>query len=180
MTSVWSGAPELPSLIRITCCLYISGAPDTRVPKEFGIFTESSMMTNLQSIAQENRCLLLDPPGTDPVQYVSNHPWIERLPKRYRVDVSYPETRLTNFRLIGIIQPSISSHRNEVQAHLKSTLLWRVMVSDLTSYVNSIRRPTTTCFYPSITYDPTLGYDPTPGMPLDHVYPLRITLERFI
>jgi len=84
---VFSGAPELPSLIPIPCCLSISGTPDTRVTKEFEIFTEPSMLNNLQSIVQENRSQLLDPPETDPVQYTLNHPGIDRQSKRYRVDV---------------------------------------------------------------------------------------------
>jgi hypothetical protein len=61
----------------------MSGAPDTRVMKEFELFTESSMLNNLQSIAQENRSQLLDPPETDPVHYISNHPWIDSQSKRY-------------------------------------------------------------------------------------------------
>jgi hypothetical protein len=88
MRCVFSGAPELPSLIPIPSCLSTSGAPETRVMKEFGIFTESSMLNTLQSIAQEIRSQLLDSPETDPVQYISNHPGIDRLSKRYRVDVS--------------------------------------------------------------------------------------------
>jgi hypothetical protein len=63
--------------------LSISGAPDTRVMKEFGIYPESSMLHNFQSIAQENRFQLLDPPETDPVQYISNNPGINKLSKRY-------------------------------------------------------------------------------------------------
>jgi len=138
------------------------------------------MLDNLQSIAQETRCQLLDPPETDPVQYISNHPWIERLFKRYRVDVSHPETQLVYFRLTRRIQPSISSLRNEVQEHLKSTLLSRLMVSDLTLATYSIHRPILTSRYSWFMYDPTPRYDPTAGTPLNHVYPLRITLERFI
>jgi len=80
---VFSGAPEPPSLIPIPCYLSISGTPDTRVPKEFEIFTESSMLNNSQSIAQKNRSQLLDSPETDPVQYISNHPGINRLSKQY-------------------------------------------------------------------------------------------------
>jgi len=77
MRSVFSGAPELPRLISIPCCMSISGAPDTRVTKEFEIFTQSSMLNNLQSIAQGNRSQRLDSPETDPVQYISNHPGID-------------------------------------------------------------------------------------------------------
>jgi len=54
---------------------------------------------------------------------ISNHPGIERLSKRYAVDVSYPESRLAYSRLTRSIQPSISSLRNEVQADLKDTML---------------------------------------------------------
>ena len=57
------------------------------------------MLNHCQSIAQENRSQLLDSPETDPVQYIANHPWIDRLSKRYRVDASYPETRLAYSRL---------------------------------------------------------------------------------
>jgi len=96
---VFSGAPEHPSLIQIPCCGSISGAPDTRVTKEFAIFTKSSMLNNLQLIAQENRFQLLDSPETDPVQYISHHSGIDRLSKRYGVDVSYSETRLMYCRL---------------------------------------------------------------------------------
>jgi len=98
------------------------------------------MMNILQSIAQENRCQLLNSPETDPVQYISNHPGIERLSKQYGVDVSYPEIQLTYSRLTQKIQPIISSLRNEVQAHLRSTLLSSVMVLDLTLHAYSIQR----------------------------------------
>jgi hypothetical protein len=39
-----SGAPEPPCVIQIICCVSISGAPDTRIAKAFGIFTESTML----------------------------------------------------------------------------------------------------------------------------------------
>jgi hypothetical protein len=168
---VFSGAPELPSLFPISCCLSISGAPDTRVPKEFEIFTESSMLSNLQSIAQENRSQLLDPPETDPVEDISSHPGIDRQSKRYQVDVSYPETRLAYSMLTGSLQPSISSLRKEVQEQLKFTLLSRLMVSDLTPHAYSIHWPILTSSHTLFTYDPT------PGTPLNSVYPLRIALE---
>jgi hypothetical protein len=48
------------------------------------------MLNHLQSIAQENRSQLIDSPETDLVQSIANHPGIERLSKRYRVDLSYP------------------------------------------------------------------------------------------
>ena len=172
MRSVFSGAPELPSLIRIICCLSISGAPDTRVTKEFWIFAESTMLNNLQLIAQENRCQLLNSPETDPLQYITNHPGIDRLSKRYRVDGSYPGTQLAYCRLTRRIQPSIFLLRNKVQAHLKSTLLLRLMVSDWTPHSHSVHRQILTSRHSLLTYDLT------PGTPLNRVYyPLCITLE---
>jgi len=42
---------------------------------------EASMLNNFQSIAQENRSHLLDSPETDPVQYIANHQWKDRLAK---------------------------------------------------------------------------------------------------
>ena len=73
--------------------------------------------------------------------WISNHPGIERQSKRYRVDVSYPETWLAYSRLTRIVQPSISSLRNEVQAHLKSTMLSSLMVSNLTPHTNFDKPP---------------------------------------
>jgi len=145
--------------------------PDTRIAKEFGIFTESIMLNNLQSIAHENRYQHLDSPETDPAKYISNHPGIERLSKRYRVDVSYPKTRLAYSSHTRRIPPSISSLSNEIQAHLTSTLLSSVMVSDLTPHPYSIQRLISTCRHSLLTYDPT------PGTPLNREYPLCITFE---
>jgi hypothetical protein len=71
---VFSGTPEPLSLIPMIHCLSISGGPDTRVTKEFRIFSESIMMNDLQSVAQENRWQLLYSPETDLLQYISNHP----------------------------------------------------------------------------------------------------------
>jgi hypothetical protein len=88
--------------------------------------------------------------------------------------ISYPETQLTYSRLPRSEQPSISSLRNEIQAHLRSTLLSRLMVWDLTPHAYSIQRPILT------SRDQLLSYDPTPGTPLNCAYPLRITLEWFI
>ena len=68
---MFSGEPEPPSLIPIISCFSISGAPDTRVTKEFGIFSESTRSNDIESIAQENHCQLLDSPETDPVWYIS-------------------------------------------------------------------------------------------------------------
>jgi hypothetical protein len=158
-------------LIPIPCCLSISGTPETRVTKGFKIFTESSMLNNLQLIAKENRSQLLDPSETDPVQYILNHPGLDRQSKRYRVDVSYQETQLAYSRLTRSIQPSISLLRTEVQAHLKFTHLSQLMVSDLTPHEYSIHRPILTSSHSLFTYDPT------PGTPLNSVYPLRIALE---
>jgi len=171
---MFSGAPEPPCVIQIIGNLSISGAPDTRIAKEFGIFSESTLLDNLQSIAKENQYQLLDISETDPAQHISNHPGIERLSMPDRVDVSYPETRLTYSRLPQREQPSISSLRNEIQAHLRSTLLSRLMVSDLTPHAYSIQRPNLT------SRDQLSSYDPSPGTPLNRAYPLRITLEWFI
>jgi len=169
-----SGAPEPPCKIQIISYLSISGAPDTRIAKEFGIFTESTMLNNIQWIAKENRYQLLDFPETDPAQYMSNHPGIERVSKRYPVDVSYPETQLAYSRLTRRIQLNISLLRNEIQPHLRSTLMSRLMVSDLILHAYSIYRPIVTSRHSLIIYDPT------PGLPLNRAYPLRITLEWFI
>jgi len=48
------------------------------------------------------------------------------------------------------------------------------MVSDLMLLAYSIQRPNST------THHSFLTQDPTPGMPLNCVYPLCITLEQFI
>ena len=96
---MFSGEPEPPSVIPIICCLSISCALATRLMKGFGIFSESTMSYNSQSIAQDNRCQLLKSPETDLVLYLSNHPGMERLSKRYPVNVSCPETWLAYFRL---------------------------------------------------------------------------------
>jgi hypothetical protein len=82
--------------------------------KDVGIFSKTTMVNNLHSIVQENRCQLLDALQPDPVQYISHHSGIERLSKRYRVDVSYPVEKLAYCRLTRRIQPSISSLRIEV------------------------------------------------------------------
>ena len=129
------------------------------------------MLNNDQSIAQENCSQLLYSPETDLVQYISYDPGIDRLSKRYRVDVSYPEIQLAYSRLTQRILPSISGLRNDVQAHLKSTLLSRLMASDLTAPVYSIYRPILTSSHSLLTYDPT------PGTPLNREYPPRIALE---
>jgi len=172
--SVLSGVPELPSLIPIICCLSSSGEPDTRVTKEFGISTESTMLSNFQSNAQQNHGQLLDSSETDPLQYISNHPGIDRLFKRYRADVLYSETWLAYAGLAQTLQPSIFSLRNEVQTHLESTLWSSLMVSDLTPHAYSIHWPILT------SHNSLLTYDPTPGSTLDCVHPLHISLERFI
>jgi hypothetical protein len=95
----FSGTPEPRSVIQIIGNLPIAGAPDTKIARECWIFSESTVLNNLQSIAKENRYQLLDFPETDPALYISNHPGIERLSMTDRVDVSYPEPRLTYFRL---------------------------------------------------------------------------------
>jgi hypothetical protein len=76
--------------------------------KGFGIFSESTMLNNLQSIAKENHYQLLDLPETDPAQCISNYPRIETQSMQHPVDVSYPETWLADFQLTRRIPPSIS------------------------------------------------------------------------
>ena len=87
--------------------------------------------------------------------WISNCPGIERLSKRYRGDVSYPETRLAYSRLTWRGQPSISLLRNEVQAHLKGTMLSSLMVPDLTPHAYSIQRPNLTSCHSLLSYAPT-------------------------
>ena len=116
---MFSGAPELPRLNPIHYYLAISGAPDTRVTRDFGMFTESSMLNNVQSIAHENCSQLLDSTETDPVQYIANYPGIDRLSKRYRVDASHPEKWLMYSRLTHRIGRSISLLRNESSGTLQ-------------------------------------------------------------
>jgi len=161
--------PEPPCVIQIICFLSIAGTPDTTIAKEFGIFTESIMLNNLQSSAHENRYQHLNSPEPDPSRYISNHPGLQRLSKQYQVDVSYRETRLAYSRHTRRITPSISSLSNEIQAHLRSTLLLSVMVSDSTPHTYSIQWPISPCRHSSFTYHPT------PGTPLNHKYPLCIT-----
>jgi len=145
--------------------------PDTRIGKEFGIFTESIMLNNLLSIAHENRYQHLDSPETQPSQYISNHPAIQRLSKRNRVDVSYPKSQFVYSRLAQTILPSISLLGIEIQVHLSSTLLSSVMVSDLTPLAYSIQWLIATSSHSLFTDNPT------PGKPLIHEYPLCITFE---
>ena len=168
------GAPEPPSVIQMICFMSVSGAPDITIANEFRKFTESTMLNNLEWIAQGNRYQHLDSPETDPAQYMSNHLGIERLSRRYRVDVSYPKTRQAYSRLTRTIQLSISSLWNQVHARLRSTLLLNLMVSDLTPHAYYIQRLISTTRFSLWTYNPTSG------MPLNCVYPLHITLEWFI
>jgi hypothetical protein len=102
-------------VIQIICFLNIAGAPDISIANEFEIFTESKMLNNLQSIAHENRYQHLDSPEVHPSWYVSNHPGIDRLSKRYRVDVSYSKTQLVYSGLTRRIPLSISSRSYEIQ-----------------------------------------------------------------
>jgi hypothetical protein len=76
-----SGALEPPCVIQIMCFLSVAGSPDTRIAKGFRIFTESSMLNNLQSIAHEDCYKHLNSPEADPAQYISNYSGIERLSK---------------------------------------------------------------------------------------------------
>jgi hypothetical protein len=89
-----SGASDPPSVIQMICFLSISGPPVTTIAIIFGIFTESTLLNHLQLIAQENRYQHLDCPGSSPAQYISTHRGIRTLSKQYRVDVSYPTTRV--------------------------------------------------------------------------------------
>jgi len=140
-----SAAPEPPCVIQIICFLATAGAPDTWIAKAFGIFTESILLKNLQSIAHENRYQLLDSPEPGPSKYISNHPRIERRSKPYPVDESYSKTRLAYSRLTQRIPPSISSLSEEIQAHPRFTILSSVIVSDLTPHAYSIQRLISTC-----------------------------------
>jgi len=153
----------------VSCLLQAHQTLELR--KNLGYSLNQWMLNNLQSIAHEYCYQHLDSPETDPSQYISNHPWIEWLSKWYQVDMSYHRTRLTYSRLTGRIQPSISSHRNEVLAHQRSTLLSSVKVSDLTPHAYSIHRPLSTCQHSLFTYDPT------PGTPLNREYLLCIIFE---
>jgi len=94
-----SGAPEPPCVNQFIRFLSIAGALDTTIVKEFGIFTESIILNNLQSIAPEIRYQHLDSPETAPSQYMSKHPGIPTLSKQYRVDVPYPTTQLVYSRV---------------------------------------------------------------------------------
>jgi len=137
---MFSVAPELPSLIPMVCCSAMSGATDTRVIKDFGIISESTMLNNLQSIATENCCQLLNSPEINPVLYVSNHPAMERLFMRYRINISYPKTRLMYSTPTRRIQLRIALPSHAVQAHLRSTILSSLMVSDLSLHAYSIHK----------------------------------------
>ena len=121
------------------CCLSISGAPDTKVTKACGIFSESTMLNNWESIGESLSTSRLSWDWSSRVQYISNHARIERLSKRYRFDVSYPKTQLTYSSLTRRIQATISSLMNEVQAHPRSTLLSSVIISDMTPHAYSIQ-----------------------------------------
>jgi len=59
-------------------------------------------------------------------------------------DLSYPETWLVYSQLTGSIEPSISSLRNEVQPHLKSTIRPGV----------GLRLDTPHIFYSPANFDP--------------------------
>ena len=83
-TGFWfSNLPEPPSVIQMVWLLPISGALGTRIAKEFRISGNSSMLSNLHPIAQENRYPHLDSPGTDQSHYMSQCPGEARLSKRY-------------------------------------------------------------------------------------------------
>jgi len=118
-------------VIQIIGYLCISGALDPRIATEFGIFSESTMLNNLQSNAKANHYQLLNLPETDPAQYIPNHPGIETISMPYPVDVSYPETQLAYSRRTRRIQTRISGLKNDIQGHPRSMLLSRLIVSDL-------------------------------------------------
>ena len=129
---VFSGAYEPPSLIPIISCSSISGAPDTRVTNQQDWIILSRCTRESLSTSQ----LFCD---WSSIVSLSNDPGIETLSKRYPLNVSYPKTWLAYSRLTRRIQPCISSLRNEVQSHLRSTLLSSVTVSDLTPHTYSIQ-----------------------------------------
>jgi len=170
----FSGAPEPPRVIQNICPMSISGPPDPRIGKEFRIFTEPTMLNNLQSIAPENRYEHLDSPESDPALYVTNYPGLKILSKRYGVDVLYSKTWLTYSRLTGWMQRSISLLTNAVLVNLRFTLLLSLMVSVLTLHAYTIERLISTSKHLLFTYDPT------PGISLNGIYPHRITFERFM
>lgn len=170
----FSGEPEPPRVIHIIRFLPNSGAADTWIAKPFGIFAESTMLNNWQSIVQENRYQHIDSPDTDPSLDISNHPRMERLSMRYQIDVLHPKTRLMYSRLTQWILGSIFSIRNEVQAQFRCTLLSSLMMSDVTQQVCSIQKLISTGSHSPFTYDPTPGMHPT------CVYPPCITFEQFI
>jgi hypothetical protein len=119
----FAGASQPPCVTQIIYYLSRSEAPDTRIGKEFGIFTESTMLNNLQSIAKENRNQHLDFPETDQAQYISNHIGIEKLSNQYPVDASYPETRLAYSR----VSPEYRT------VHTRFTLLFKASFSSIPS-----------------------------------------------
>jgi hypothetical protein len=83
----------------------------------------------------------------------------------------YSKRWLAYCRHIRRILSYISPLTNKVPAHLRSTLMLRVMVSDLTQYTYSIQRLLSISRYSLFTYDPTAG------APLIRVYLLCITYE---
>jgi len=170
----FSGALEPPSVTQIIWLLAIRAILDARIGEEFVIFTKSAMLNNLHSIAQDSHYQHLDSHETEPALYISNYQGIERMSKQYRVDVQYPKTHLAYSRCIRTPQCNILPLRKEIQTHLGSTLLSRLMVSDLTPFIYSIQSLISTRCHWVLTYNLTWGMD------LHCVYPLRITLEQFI
>jgi len=170
----FAGVPRPLRVNQTIRFLSIWGALDPRIAKQFGIFTESSILNNLQWIPQGNRYQHLDSTETDPALYICNYPGIERLFKRNQVGVSYPKIHLVYSWLTRSIQLSIVSISNEVQVHLRSTLLTSLMISHLTPHVYSIQRLVSTGRHSLFTYYPTSG------KPLNCIYPLHITFEVFI
>jgi len=112
-------------------------------------------------------------------KYISDLPWMERMSKGHRMNVSYAETRFAYFRLTSRTQLSISSLWNGVEVHIKPTLLSRLMVSDLPTHTYSIPQPILTSCYSILINDPTPEHHLTPRIPFNGVFQLRISLEWF-
>jgi hypothetical protein len=115
-------ASEPPIGIQLIWVLLISGTPDTRIAKQFGIFTESTMLNHVPSITQAHCYQHLNSPGANSALYIANHEGIQTLSKHVHVDISKPDIHLANSRLIPRIQPRLFLLRHEVQAPRRSSL----------------------------------------------------------
>lgn len=96
----FSAASEPPIVIQLIWVFSISGTPDTRITKLFGIFTTSTMLNNVLSIAQEHCYQHLDSPAADSALYISDLQGIQTLSKQCQVDVLKPNRHLADSRLI--------------------------------------------------------------------------------